>query len=48
MAENAGVYLSPGSSYGLGGAGRMRMNLATQRARLEHALDNIAEALAAA
>jgi cysteine-S-conjugate beta-lyase len=47
MAERAGVYLSPGSSYGLGGSGRMRMNLATQRSRIRHALDNIAEALAA-
>jgi bifunctional pyridoxal-dependent enzyme with beta-cystathionase and maltose regulon repressor activities len=38
--------LSPGSSYGLGGAGRMRMNLATQRANIERALESIAEAVA--
>jgi cystathionine beta-lyase len=46
LAENAGVMLSPGSSYGLGGAGRMRMNLATQRANIERALESIAEAVA--
>jgi cystathionine beta-lyase len=48
LAENAGVFLGPGSSYGVGGAGRMRMNIATQRANIERALGNIAEALAAA
>ncbi len=48
MAEKAGVYLSPGSSYGLGGSGRMRMNLATQRTRIQQALENIEEALATA
>lgn len=46
LAEHAGVFLSPGSSYGVGGAGRMRMNVATQRANIERALENIAEALA--
>jgi len=46
LAEHAGVFLSPGSSYGVGGAGRMRMNVATQRANIERALGNIAEALA--
>jgi cysteine-S-conjugate beta-lyase len=48
IAENAGVYLSPGSSYGAGGGGRMRMNLATQRANVRRALENIAQAAAAA
>jgi cysteine-S-conjugate beta-lyase len=48
LAENAGVFLSPGSSYGAGGAGRMRMNVATQRANIERALENIAKAVAAA
>ena len=48
LAENAKVFLSPGSSYGTGGAGRMRMNLATPRSVLERGLENIAEALARA
>jgi cystathionine beta-lyase len=46
LAENAGVFLSPGSSYGTGGAGRMRMNVATSRSMLERGLENIAVALA--
>ena len=46
LAERAGVYLNPGSSYGVGGAGRMRMNLATQRANIRLALENIAGAAA--
>ncbi len=46
FAENAGVYLNPGSSYGLGGSGRMRMNIAAPRAVVARALDNMAEALA--
>ena len=48
LAERAGVYLSPGSSYGTGGAGRMRMNVATSRSMLERGLENIATALARA
>ena len=44
LAENAGIFLSPGSSYGTGGAGRMRMNLATPRSVLARALENVAEA----
>ena len=48
LAENAKVFLSPGSSYGTGGAGRMRMNVATPRSLLERGLGNIAEALARA
>ena len=48
FAENARVYLNPGSSYGAGGAGRMRMNLATTRANVERALGNMASALARA
>lgn len=46
FAENAGVYLNPGSNYGVGGQGRMRMNLATSRILVNRALDNMAEALA--
>ena len=45
LAENARVYLNPGSTFGTGGAGHMRMNIATSRRMLEHALDNIAAAL---
>ncbi len=48
MAENAGVYLNPGPSYGTGGAGHMRMNLGTSRRLIERALDNMATALARA
>jgi cystathionine beta-lyase len=39
------VHLNPGSSYGTGGAGHMRMNIATSRKLVELALNNIAEAL---
>jgi cystathionine beta-lyase len=48
FAENARVYLNPGSSYGTGGAGHMRMNLATTRRFVERALENMASALAKA
>jgi len=45
MAKNAFVYLNDGSSYGLGGANHMRMNLATSRRTLKAALDSMAGAL---
>ncbi|MFP3947377.1 MAG: MalY/PatB family protein [Longimicrobiales bacterium] len=45
FAETAGVYLNPGSNYGPGGEGKMRMNLATSRILVNRALDNMAEAL---
>ena len=45
LAENARVYLNPGSTFGTGGAGHMRMNIGTSRGMLRHALDNIAAAL---
>ena len=48
FAEHAGVYLNPGPRYGSGGAGRMRMNLASSRGIVELALKNMAEALAEA
>ena len=48
FAENARVYVNPGSSYGTGGAGHMRMNLATSRGRVERALQNMSRALARA
>jgi cystathionine beta-lyase len=48
FAENARVYMNPGSSYGTGGAGNMRMNIATTRRLVGHALENMADALARA
>ena len=45
FVEKAKVHLNPGSSYGYGGAGRMRMNLATSRKLVELALNNMASAL---
>ena len=48
FAENARIYLNPGHSYGTGGSGRMRMNLATSRVLVQKALDNLAEAVASA
>ena len=48
FAERAGVFLNPGPSYGTGGAGHMRMNLASPRATVEKALDRMALAVAEA
>ena len=45
LVENAKVQLNPGSSYGTGGAGHMRMNLGTSRKLIQLALDNMASAL---
>ena len=46
FAERAGVFLNPGSRYGTGGAGYMRMNLASPRKTVELALNKMAEAVA--
>lgn len=43
--KNAKVQLNPGSSYGTGGAGHMRMNLGTSRKLVQLALDNMARAM---
>ena len=43
--DNAHVYLNPGSSYGTGGSGHMRMNLGTSRKLITLAMDNMAEAM---
>jgi cystathionine beta-lyase len=43
--DNAKIDINPGENYGKGGAGFMRMNLATNRATLEKALSNIEEAI---
>ena len=48
FGSNARIYLNPGSAYGTGGAGHMRMNLATSRLLVRRALDNIAAAVAMA
>ena len=45
LVENAGVYTNPGSNYGPGGEGWVRMNLGTSRELIKLALDNIAEAM---
>jgi cystathionine beta-lyase len=45
LVKSARVHLNAGSSYGLGGAQHMRMNLATSRKLVERALTNIAGAL---
>ncbi|MDE2804323.1 MAG: aminotransferase class I/II-fold pyridoxal phosphate-dependent enzyme [Gemmatimonadota bacterium] len=48
FAKRAGVFLNPGSNYGTGGGGYMRMNLASPRAIVERALNNMAAAVAEA
>ena len=48
FGNNARVYLNPGSAYGTGGSGHMRMNLATSRLLIRKALDNIRAAVAVA
>jgi len=45
FVENARVDLNPGSDFGTGGAGHMRMNLATPRKLIALAIDNMAEAM---
>jgi cystathionine beta-lyase len=43
FVEHAGVHLNAGSTYGTGGAGHMRMNIATSRKTLEVALNGLAK-----
>lgn len=45
LVKHAGVQLNAGSSYGVGGEGHMRMNIATSRKLVERALANLAAAL---
>ena len=45
FVRKAKVHMSAGSAYGLGGAGHMRMNIATSRRTLELALTNLSDAL---
>ena len=44
LAKNAFVQLNAGTTYGLGGANHMRMNIATSRKTLKAALDSMAAA----
>ena len=48
FGNHARIYLNPGSAYGTGGSGHMRMNIATSRLLIQKALDNIAAAVAMA
>lgn len=45
FVEHAKVHMNPGSAYGTGGEGHMRMNLGTSRKLIALALDNMARAL---
>ncbi|MDO5580449.1 MAG: MalY/PatB family protein [Planctomycetia bacterium] len=45
FSEKAGLWLSPGTEFGQGGSGFMRMNLATARSNLQEAVRRIANAL---
>ncbi len=45
LVHQSGVYLNPGSDYGAGGEGHMRMNTASSRLVLKEVLDAIASAV---
>jgi cystathionine beta-lyase len=45
LTEKSGVYINPGSDYGEGGQGHMRMNIASSRLVLKEALDAMADAV---
>ncbi len=45
FVDNAHVYMNPGSNYGTGGEGHMRMNLGTSRKLINLAMDNMAAAM---
>ena len=45
LTEKSGVYLNPGSSYGTGGEGHMRMNIASSRRVLQEVFDAMAAAV---
>lgn len=45
LVHNSGVYLNPGSVYGAGGAGHMRMNIASSRLVLKEVFDAMATAV---
>ena len=45
LVMNSGVYINPGSNYGLGGPGNMRFNVGSSRRVIKAALDAMAGAL---
>ena len=45
LTEKSGVYINPGSSYGAGGEGHMRMNIASSRLVLKEVFDAMAAAV---
>ena len=45
LVQNSGVYLNPGADYGSGGAGNMRMNIASSRLVIKEVLDAMAGAV---
>lgn len=45
LIENAGVQINPGVTYGTGGEGYMRMNIALPRTQLEEALESMRSAI---
>ena len=45
LVMNSGVYLNPGSNYGLGGPGNMRFNVGSSRKVVKGALDALAGAI---
>jgi cystathionine beta-lyase len=45
LVDNAHVFVIPGSGFGTGGAGHMRMNLGTSRKLIQLAMDNMAAAM---
>ena len=45
LTEKSGVYLNPGTIYGTGGEGHMRMNIASSRLVLKEVFDAMAAAV---
>jgi cystathionine beta-lyase len=45
LVHKSGVYLNPGSNYGLGGEGHMRMNIASSQLVIQEVLEAMASAL---
>ncbi|MDG2090435.1 MAG: aminotransferase class I/II-fold pyridoxal phosphate-dependent enzyme [Gammaproteobacteria bacterium] len=45
LVYESGIYMNPGSSFGEGGAGHMRMNTASSRIVLQEVLDSLAAAV---
>ena len=45
LVAESGVYLNPGSTYGMGGEGHMRMNIASSKAVIKDVLDAMASTI---